>query len=165
MSTTPVTIGRSVTTKAPTKAQQAEKAYHALCQSLLDASWAAVDARAATAKATRLAERMDRMNDAYPHGTPERGEAETVHALLLREAKRHTATVRRSAKRVAELWPELTPPYQRIVLVEIMPGWPDDAIWPVVRHDPILGRDPVWARLLAAAVGDVDPANTEGCPF
>jgi hypothetical protein len=165
MSTTPVRIGSYVTTKAPTAAEKADRAFHACCQSLLDASWAAVDARAATAKATRLAERMDRLGDAYPHGTPERGEAETVHALLIREAKRHTATVRRAAKRVAELWSALTPDYERIVLVEIMPGWPDDPVWAVIRLDPILGRDPVWARLLAAATGGADPANDEPCPF
>lgn len=165
MSASPVTLGRYVTTKAPSASEKAERAFHSLCQRLLDASWAAVDAAAATAKARRLADRMDRMTDAYPIGTPERAEAEAVHYHLTRTAKRETDTAKRAAKRVAGLWGELTPDYERIVLVEIMPGWPDDPIWELIRLDPFLGRDPVWARLLAAAMGDADPANREECPF
>lgn len=161
MSTTPVLLGNYVMTKAPTKAQRSEKAYHAICNWLLDMHWHAVDAHTATRRAKRLAERMDRMNDAYPIGTPERGEAEAVHWHHTQTAKRETATVKRRAKQIAEAWPELTPEHERIVLVEIMPGWPDSPALDIVRFDPVLGRNPVWARLLAAASSD----NQEEVPF
>lgn len=165
MSTTPVTLGQYVTSKAPTKAQQAEKAYRQICNWLLDMHWASVDAHAAMQRAKRLAGRMDRMDDAYPIGTPERGEAESVHWHHTQAAKRETATVKRRAKQIAEAWPDLTPDYAHIVLVEIMPGWPDSPALEIVRFDPFLGRNPVWARLLAAATSDGDPANTNGVPF
>lgn len=161
----PVTIGQYVTAKAPTKAQQAEKAYHAVCAALLDLHWHIDDAKPTAAKIARIVERMDRMDDVYPLGTPERDEAEVVVATLKRSVKRHKDAARKAARRVTEKWPELTPAYERILLVEILPGWSDDPALDVVRLDPILGRDPVWARLLAAASGDGDPANDQPCPF
>lgn len=161
----PVRIGQYVTAKTPTADEQTRRAFDAVCNALLDMHWQIDDAKPAAATIARIVERMDRMTGVYPLGTPERDEAEIVVATLARGVKRHRDAARTAARRVSEQWAGLTPDWQRIVLVEIMPGWLDAPALDVVRLDPILGRDPVWARLLAAANGDGDPVNSEECPF
>lgn len=157
-----VTLGSYVTTKAPTAAEKAFKAYHAVSNDLLDMHWASVEAEAAIAKAKRLAERMDKMNEQYPVGTPERGEAEAIHWSLMQTAKRQQKVVKNRARFIAKTWPELGKYKDEIV--QGVTSWSDSPMWEIVRTDPVLGRDKVWAHLIWA-VDNAEVYQGEAPPF
>ena len=46
---------------------------------------------------------------------------------------------------------------------ELARAWFDSPIWPIVRVDPVLGRDPVWSVMYRAA--QLGPINSDPCPF
>lgn len=161
---TAVLLGKRVETKAPTVADRQFAAWHAGSNLLLEMAWMSEESAAAIQRGRRLADRMDRMADQFPVGTPERGEAEAVHWSLMAEAKRGRDGVRRKAKRFLETWEEMHAEHRDMIREMVSTAnWKHLPMWDVVRNDPILGRNPLWMELLNAR--DVEPANTERCPF
>lgn len=157
---TAFTFGQRTDTTPRVKVDRSPDAFQVCANLLLDMAWAGDEVGVEEARANRIIARIERFEETYPVGTPERGEAESMVASLRASAKRKRAQIVKIAKRFAATWPEMNESHQQLFLSSMSgKDYIDNPMWPAIRTDTV-GNDPVWAALHAAR-----SVNREEVPF
>lgn len=167
MSTTSVydlfaVTGAASSRSAPAWQEDVEIAYRDVSNLLLGMHWAAVEANDHLERAKRIASKLD--DPSIEATDAQRGAAEARHWHHTQSAKRLISdTVKRNGRIVARKFGAMSEERRAWAVDELARAWFDSPIWPIVRTDPVLGRDPVWGAMYRAA--ELGPVNQEECPF
>ena len=155
-------VGGSSKPSAPAWQTDTEQAYVEVSNLLLAMHWAAVEANDHLERAGRIASRLD--DPAIVATDAQRGAAEARHWHHTQSAKRLiNDTVKRNGRLVARKFGAMSDERLAWAVEELARAWFDSPIWPIVRVDPVLGRDPVWSVMYRAA--QLGPINSDPCPF
>lgn len=92
----------------------------------------------------------------------QRNEARAKEVALSFQATSATAQLRRIARSVVRLWPDLSPEDQQFMEI-VAQTWSESPMWRVIEGEPMVAAMPVWTTLLRAAARG--PVNTEEVPF
>jgi len=121
----------------------------ALSNALLAALEHASASSAATAKAARIAARLD---DPSIQGTPEmRSSAEAAHWSCVQTAKRERDELHRVARRISsKLWTDAWAEHREWVLTDFPRGWHGEPLWELIRMDRTVAPLEPWRSLVQA---------------
>lgn len=121
----------------------------ALSNALLAALEHASASAAATAKAQRIAARLD---DPSIQGTPEmRSSAEAAYWSCMATAKRERDELHRVARRISsKLWTDAWDEHREWVLTDFPRGWHGELLWELIRMDRTVAPLEPWRSLVQA---------------
>ena len=142
------------------KRNVAPDAYVACANLLLDMSYLGDELGYEEKRSETIIARIERHNDEYPFGTPERNEAEVLVLNLRASAKRKRKKIGTLAERFVELWPKMDDDHRELFLSSINGcDYATNPMWAVVQGHAV-GRNPIWETVAQARA-----ANPEEVPF